>query len=60
MLSDLRGRCQRRLHMLLEVPQALVVQPRRIVRDAMETTPTSFAVPLKVETKAGRTWADCK
>jgi DNA polymerase I-like protein with 3'-5' exonuclease and polymerase domains len=46
--------------MLLEVPQALVVQPRQIVVDAMETTPAGFAVPLKVETKAGRTWADCK
>ena len=49
MLSDLRGRCQRRLRMLLEVPLALVVQPRQIVVEAMEAAPAGFGVPLKVE-----------
>jgi DNA polymerase I-like protein with 3'-5' exonuclease and polymerase domains len=30
------------------------------VVEAMEAIPAGFAVPLKVEVKAGRTWADCK
>jgi DNA polymerase I-like protein with 3'-5' exonuclease and polymerase domains len=42
---------------LLEVPEGLVEETRRIVRDAMETLPEGFTVPLKVEIKAGRTWA---
>ena len=46
--------------LLLEVPVDLVEETRRIVRDVMETTPTSFSVPLKVEIKTGRTWAGCK
>jgi len=33
---------------------------RQIVFAAMEAMPTGFAVPLKVELKIGRTWADCK
>ncbi len=45
---------------LLEVPTALVEETRQIVKAAMETAPTGFSVPLKVKTKTGRTWADCK
>ena len=45
---------------LLEVPTPLVEQTSQIVREAMESTPAGFAVPLKVEVKAGRTWAECK
>jgi hypothetical protein len=26
----------------------------------LESTPAGFTVPLKVEVKTGRTWADCK
>ena len=44
---------------LLEVPEALVEDTRRIVVEAMETLPAGFTVPLKVEVKAGRTWAEC-
>jgi DNA polymerase I-like protein with 3'-5' exonuclease and polymerase domains len=46
--------------LLCEVPQALVEETRRIVRNVMETTPAGFAVPLKVDIRTGRTWADCK
>ncbi len=46
--------------LLCEVPQALVEETRQIVTEAMETTPAGFSVPLKVEVKTGRTWADCK
>jgi len=45
---------------LLEVPELLVAQTGEIVRNVMEATPEGFAVPLKVEIKKGRTWADCK
>ncbi len=45
---------------LLEVPSALVEETQQIVVEVMESTPTSFAVPLKVEIKTGRTWAECK
>jgi DNA polymerase-1 len=45
---------------LLEVPAPLVKETRRVVVAAMETAPSGFSVPLKVEVKAGRTWADCK
>ncbi len=45
---------------LLEVPVDLVEETSRIVRNAMETRPASFAVPLKVDIHTGRTWADCK
>ena len=45
---------------LLEVPTELVEETRPIVKEAMEAVPTSFSVPLRVEVKAGRTWADCK
>ena len=45
---------------LLEVPEPLVEETTRIVRDAMETLPEGFSVPLKVEAKTGRTWAACK
>jgi len=46
--------------LLCEVPQALVEETREIVKNAMESTPTGFRVPLKVDIKTGRTWADCK
>ena len=45
---------------LLEVPTALVGETRRVVVAAMETMPAGFSVPLKVEVKNGRTWAECK
>ena len=45
---------------LLEVPATLVDETQQIVTAAMETIPTGFSVPLKVEVKTGRTWADCK
>jgi DNA polymerase I-like protein with 3'-5' exonuclease and polymerase domains len=45
---------------LLESPTELVEGTRRIVVDAMESTPAGFTVPLKVEVKSGRTWADGK
>ena len=45
---------------LLEMPEALIEETRSIVRDAMETPPDCFVVPLKVDIKTGRTWADCK
>jgi hypothetical protein len=32
----------------------------QLVKDAMESLPAGFSVPLNVEVKAGRTWADCK
>ena len=44
----------------LEVPEGLVEETRQIVVEAMESTPAGFNVPLKVEVKTGRTWADCK
>ncbi len=43
--------------LLCEVPQALVEETREIVRDAMETLPDGFSVPLKVEVKTGRSRA---
>jgi DNA polymerase-1 len=45
---------------LLLVPEGLVEEARRIVIEAMESTPEGFTVPLKVEVKVGKTWADCK
>jgi DNA polymerase I-like protein with 3'-5' exonuclease and polymerase domains len=45
---------------LFEVPTELVEETRRIVVEAMESTPAGFTVPLKVGIKTGRTWADCK
>ena len=45
---------------LLEVPEGLVEEPRKIVQDAMETLPDGFSVPLKIEVKTGRTWAECR
>jgi hypothetical protein len=38
----------------------LVDQTRRIVIEATETAPASFSVPLRVDIKTGRIWADCK
>jgi DNA polymerase I-like protein with 3'-5' exonuclease and polymerase domains len=38
----------------------LVEETRQIVVAAMESVPAGFTVPLKVEVKAGRTWAECK
>jgi len=46
--------------LLVELPEGRVKETRRIVVAAMESTPTGFSVPLKVEVKTGRTWADCK
>jgi len=45
---------------LLESPVTLVAETGQIVRDAMEMVTEGFAVPLKVEMRAGRTWAECK
>ena len=45
---------------LLEVPSSLVEETQQIVVEAMESTPAGFSVPLKVEVKTGRTWAECK
>jgi DNA polymerase-1 len=45
---------------LCEVPTGLVEETSQIVRDAMETLPEGFTVPLKVDVTIGRTWADCK
>ncbi len=45
---------------LLEVPATLVDETQQIITAAMETVPPDFSVPLKVEVKMGRTWADCK
>ena len=45
---------------LLEVPESLTEETRRVVVAAMEAVPEGFSVPLKVDVKAGRTWADCK
>ena len=44
---------------LLEVPTALVDETRRIVVAAMEAVPAGFSVPMKVEVKTGRMWAEC-
>jgi len=44
----------------LELPAELVEETRQIVRDAMETSPAGFTVPLKVEIKTGGTWVACK
>ena len=45
---------------LLEVPAEMVDETSQVVRDAMETLPEGFTVPLKVDIKTGRTWADYK
>jgi DNA polymerase-1 len=45
---------------LLEVPTALVEEAHRIVVEVMESTPDGFSTPLKVEVRAGRSWAECK
>jgi hypothetical protein len=44
----------------LELPAELVDETRRVVVAAMESVPDGFSVPLKVEVKVGRTWAECK
>ncbi len=46
--------------LLCEVPPALVEETSQIIVAAMEAVPTGFTVPLKVEIKTGRTWAECK
>ncbi len=38
----------------------LVEDTRQVVVTAVESMPAGFTVPLKVEVKAGRTWAECK
>jgi len=43
---------------LLEVPANLVEETCQIVKNAMQTAPAAFAVPLKVDIHTGRTWAD--
>ena len=43
---------------LLELPEGLVEETRRIVGEAMESNPADFSVPLKVEVKTGRTWIE--
>jgi DNA polymerase I-like protein with 3'-5' exonuclease and polymerase domains len=37
-----------------------LTRTRQIVAAAMESMPDGFSVPLKVEVKMGRTWAECK
>jgi DNA polymerase-1 len=44
---------------LLEVPQHRAEEIGQMVREAMETRPAGFTVPLKVNVHAGRRWADC-
>ena len=44
----------------LSVPTELIDETQRIVVAAMESVPEGFTVLLKVELKAGRTWAECK
>ena len=44
---------------LLQVPESLVEETQQIVKEAMESVPEGFTVPLKVDVKTGRTWADC-
>ncbi len=46
--------------LLEEVPTELVEETRRIVVAAMEAVPEGFSVPLKVDIKMGRTWAECR
>ena len=46
--------------LLYEVPQELLEETRRIVQEEMEAVPAGFTVPLKIDIKTGRTWADCK
>ena len=45
---------------LLETRAELVEETRQIVTAAMENMLAGSTVPLKVEIKAGRTWAECK
>jgi DNA polymerase-1 len=45
---------------LLETRVDLVEETRRTVVEAMEAVPAGFSVPLKVDIKTGRTWAECK
>lgn len=42
------------------VPIALVEPTRRVVAAAMESTLAGSTVPLRVEIKTGKTWADWK
>ena len=42
------------------MPTELVEEMQKIVVAAMERTPAGFTVPLKVEIKAGGTWAECR
>lgn len=44
----------------LELPTALVEETQQIAVDLTDTVPAGFGVPLKVEVKASRTWANCK
>jgi DNA polymerase I-like protein with 3'-5' exonuclease and polymerase domains len=43
----------------LETPTAGQQMQQGVVA-ALEATPAGFTVPLKVNIKTGRTWADCK
>ena len=45
---------------LFEVPEAMVEQAKQDGVLSMETLPPEFSVPLKVEIRTGRTWAECK
>lgn len=45
---------------LLEVPEHLAESVRSRTIEAMETLPAGFTVPLKVDVRCGRTWAECK
>ena len=45
---------------LLSLPQELVEETRQIVVAAMEAVPAGSTVPLRVDIKIGRTWAECK
>ncbi|MGO9114520.1 MAG: DNA polymerase [Thermoguttaceae bacterium] len=45
---------------LPKVPVPLEKQTRQIAKEAIETPPTDFTVPLKVDIETGRTRADRK
>ena len=45
---------------LLEAPRDDYKQVARLVREVMEERPPGFTIPLKVDIRAGSSWAACK
>ena len=45
---------------LLEVPEHLIDHVRQQVIEVMERPLANFTVPLRVDVRTGRTWAECK